>query len=62
MLGEPGSERIEREWRGGVSAQCRLQVVRSARFEALAQQVERILNHRTTSLQLGGVEQSAEAD
>jgi hypothetical protein len=31
-------------------------------FEALAQQVERILNHRTTSLRLGGVEQSAEAD
>jgi hypothetical protein len=28
----------------------------------LAQQVERILNPRTTSLQLRGVEQSAEAD
>jgi hypothetical protein len=34
MLSELGSERIEREWRGGVSAPCGL---------------ERILNPRTTS-------------
>jgi hypothetical protein len=62
MLGEPGSERIEREWRGGVSAPCRLQVVRSAERSMHWQQVERILNSRITSLQLRGVEQSAEAD